>query len=679
MIVTKTNLERSYEPIKFTWELGKTEVIKETRKDYRWNGTSFDVEEKEVNLKKFVPTEKKFKIAYEGNGDVKSENEKRLGSTMKTLVFFTNEKHDRIYVYFARMINNTKRGDLYHPSWDLDIDLHYEVDKQKNIFLCYDGKIREVRNFKFDHTNALAQKENDLKDTFESVFGENLSYKGEILIYKNEWRLIEFLKVRQARMSSKNEEKFQKRVNAFGEGQQMMTIPNSEQYSDRRYGTNILVLDEDPDGLYMFRTFSYIMSDGIFIETGREFEFNGKPTFSSYGDSWYKNTKPPFVRYSDFKISDKAAQKYKYKVDMIESYNFHQKNKSMYYIVDRSKMIDLLTNDLYEKIYKIVDIEHFLNVAYYSIEHVFGTTNRKGSTIYSRLGMSKEQFDAWKEEPLMFGHGSISLIRRLKNIFGKESISDMSPNLFKEIITKFRKSGFSWLNNIFEATETYGKLYQDLEYNVILKIYNVTSQENKGNEEYFTPQNSNLLKDYYNSLLALKEGDYDISGFPKLPAGSSIIRYHDLAIEILNSQKDKISAVRFEKVLVKRKSLEYSNDQYSLILPKTGSDITREGALLRHCVGGYVRNVEEGRTTIIFLRKNEDIDNPFYTIEVSNSNRIVQIHGFGNKFLGNNPETISFIVDWIKKNKLTYDKADILSDGKHYGENKHLIENVWGL
>ena len=57
-------------------------------------------------------------------------------------------------------------------------------------------------------------------------------------------------------------------------------------------------------------------------------------------------------------------------------------------------------------------------------------------------------------------------------------------------------------------------------------------------------------------------------------------------------------------------------------------EIIMEGRILHHCVGGdnYLRKHNNGETAILFLRKVESPDEPYYTIEIKNT-KILQWYG----------------------------------------------------
>lgn len=60
-------------------------------------------------------------------------------------------------------------------------------------------------------------------------------------------------------------------------------------------------------------------------------------------------------------------------------------------------------------------------------------------------------------------------------------------------------------------------------------------------------------------------------------------------------------------------------------------ELINEGNALRHCVGTYIARYAEGQTDILFLRRAEEPDKPWRTIEISPHNgRIIQDRGYKN-------------------------------------------------
>lgn len=81
------------------------------------------------------------------------------------------------------------------------------------------------------------------------------------------------------------------------------------------------------------------------------------------------------------------------------------------------------------------------------------------------------------------------------------------------------------------------------------------------------------------------------------------------------------------------KACEWSNDEYAIVMPKSAEDIINEGAILNHCVGSYCERVANGKSIILFLRKIDDLDKPFYTLEIRPNMKkfdFVQCRGYRN-------------------------------------------------
>ena len=88
-------------------------------------------------------------------------------------------------------------------------------------------------------------------------------------------------------------------------------------------------------------------------------------------------------------------------------------------------------------------------------------------------------------------------------------------------------------------------------------------------------------------------------------------------------------------VTVEVRPHEYSDDSLTVRLPKSMDEIVQEGAALSHCVGGYAKRHANGQTTILFLRKAEEPDTPYYTMEIDKAGNIRLCYGYKNNRAGN--------------------------------------------
>lgn len=159
-------------------------------------------------------------------------------------------------------------------------------------------------------------------------------------------------------------------------------------------------------------------------------------------------------------------------------------------------------------------------------------------------------------------------------------------------------------------------------------------------------------------------------------------RYHNMLIEINITDKEarnKEEQERLNKLAAKlydqrKEKFEYADDNFSIVVPEEMNKITKEGVYLHHCVGGYISRVAEGRTNILFLRKNENIDIPFFTIEVNNHNEIIQIHGLYNRWLGNEPDAVKFVINWIHEKGIKCLVNIVLNKGQGYSASSSKLD-----
>ncbi len=146
-----------------------------------------------------------------------------------------------------------------------------------------------------------------------------------------------------------------------------------------------------------------------------------------------------------------------------------------------------------------------------------------------------------------------------------------------------------------------------------------------------------------------KDLEYDLAEgtvfFPK-----NLKERHDTAAEMIEMKKDEVNAKRFRRrIKILQKQYEFSDNEFAIVIPKTMNDITCEGKALHHCVGSYAKRHCEGKTTILFLRKTDNIDRPYGTIEMSveDATELLQLRGDHNNNVPRE-ESRDFIDKWLQ-------------------------------
>lgn len=76
------------------------------------------------------------------------------------------------------------------------------------------------------------------------------------------------------------------------------------------------------------------------------------------------------------------------------------------------------------------------------------------------------------------------------------------------------------------------------------------------------------------------------------------------------------------------------NEHYAIFIAKSPAELVKEGNALIHCVGynGYDKKMANEETLIFFVRKVEDLDKPFVTLEYSlKRKQVLQCYAYDNK------------------------------------------------
>ena len=160
--------------------------------------------------------------------------------------------------------------------------------------------------------------------------------------------------------------------------------------------------------------------------------------------------------------------------------------------------------------------------------------------------------------------------------------------------------------------------------------------------------------DYLRMRKDLLEAGYKIK-CPLAPTNKPTKYWHDYILSIYCKYTDQIQAHKLqnaqqkyiENYYDKAKAFEYKNDQYTIVACKELVELQIEGRSLNHCVGSYVDSVSEGKEYILFLRKCDNPEIPYFTLDLTPEKELRQAHGKCNC---NVPEELRpFIKQWAHK------------------------------
>ena len=140
-------------------------------------------------------------------------------------------------------------------------------------------------------------------------------------------------------------------------------------------------------------------------------------------------------------------------------------------------------------------------------------------------------------------------------------------------------------------------------------------------------------EDYIEQLHRLRIPINNASRFPK-----DLYKAHEELSKLIAEIDKKIDAADLkeknrilEKLVNEVKPLyDVKSKDFVIIWPKTKKDFVLEGQLQHNCVGGYFERCVKGRTTVFFLRRKENQDKPFCTVEFNNGT-LIQCRTIYNK------------------------------------------------
>lgn len=334
----------------------------------------------------------------------------------------------------------------------------------------------------------------------------------------------------------------------------------------------------------------------------------------------------------------------------------------------RALMIILMDKyPVIEKLYKI-GLKDYINYGYqnfyalnnnfdvYSpLEKMFKINKNHENNVLKFLGINSYQLKKILDSSIEF-HSNISpqeqifVISEIKELIGEDDISCINKTTFDVYFLSYLtyiqyKNIKAPFQKIIRTLKLMRVLYsKKTTFNLIPKVFMISITPISANDSYSTSQT--YLNYYYDYLNIVRKID-DTNNFkPHFSSTNDIKLMHDNIVEIYNLKKEEYEIKAFNKHKEKWNNFIYENEVYKVIYPEKPELLAKEGIELRHCVKSYIDRVISGTTNILFIRKQTDVDKPFFTVEISNHGSIEQIHGFGNRNANTEPGLEDFIKEW---------------------------------
>ncbi len=186
----------------------------------------------------------------------------------------------------------------------------------------------------------------------------------------------------------------------------------------------------------------------------------------------------------------------------------------------------------------------------------------------------------------------------------------------------------------------------------LVKIMNYIEKQTHGKEK--TETTFQNWTDYVEVCSKLK---YDISNhfilFPR-----NLEEAHDTTFKRWDVKRKKAEAARERREQKKIAKLypqimeKYAMEtaKYIITAPESADQLVKEGQELHHCVSNYISRMARKECVILFIRKKEEPDTPFYTMEIAGG-KVRQCRGMRNKDT-DQEKVIKRLLDKFEKEKL---------------------------
>lgn len=330
-----------------------------------------------------------------------------------------------------------------------------------------------------------------------------------------------------------------------------------------------------------------------------------------------KNTPFQYSSWNLFKTPSEMQKILRNKDDMIKFFELYSKYPSVVECLAKSEFSNLIDSKL-------------------NGNHTYSSINWKANSLYKILKLNKDDIKYIKGKNISIDFNYLGKYQFLR----KRTTLKIDEVL--EISTSFLDlKDFKFIHK----------------YSSIKKVYNyVNRQFQKQNNEkkvFYSPMSAFLIwRDYILGCNTLNEQNSDIEGFNIDITSKNVLfpknvhEAHQNIIKQIKIAKDEKYDRLINKQYEKLKKYCYQNEKFLIRPAKDCEDLIKEGSALNHCVAtNYTDLYANGKTNIFFVRKLDNIDRPYCTIEVK-KNKLIQSQVKGN--IPPNKETKAFIDSFIE-------------------------------
>ncbi|HHV30689.1 MAG TPA: hypothetical protein GXX73_14125 [Clostridium sp.] len=357
------------------------------------------------------------------------------------------------------------------------------------------------------------------------------------------------------------------------------------------------------------------------VYTGyNNFNFSNIPLMCSY-DSINKAVKNTPFEFSPYKRFFTPKKTIYVKNDMVEFFS----------IFSKFPVIEILDKIGFKK---IVDEKMYSG-------NYGKAVNWRGKELHKIFRLNKQDFSTLK---------SIAKIVDIDSVFLKFyqiSVNDgsrLKPNEIDNIRKIFSNYNFQYVEELLNHTKN------------LRKTYNYLKKQTDNDKEHF-PTIYDVISQWVDYIRQCKKLGYNLNDtyivFPK-----SLREAHQKATKLIKYKENKKYDAKIKRRLKELNKYYFEYNGLFIRPARSTKELIDEGSALVHCVGDYAKSYAEGRTNIFFIRKLENPNIPFYTVEItkswfSNELEIKQCRSYKNKTPEeNNHPFVREFINIFEKEKL---------------------------
>ncbi len=128
-------------------------------------------------------------------------------------------------------------------------------------------------------------------------------------------------------------------------------------------------------------------------------------------------------------------------------------------------------------------------------------------------------------------------------------------------------------------------------------------------------------------------------GVPFVRFPKNVKQVHDEISSKYKVKKNECLISSFNQRVEEYKGMRQDEKGYLIRSPQSLEELIREGEIMHHCVASYAERFAGGTSLIFFMRRAEDLEQPYITMEFNRSGNLVQAHKAYNRNVDNREES----------------------------------------